>query len=65
MYTLAATNPPKTVLNRIESICANFLWGEGEHSCKTIGLFGENDVALLMKMVWVLEELLILLFPSQ
>ena len=27
IYSLAALDPPKAVLNRINSICANFLWG--------------------------------------
>lgn len=31
MYILVVTNPPKTMINIIESICANFLWSEGEH----------------------------------
>lgn len=34
MYTLAAMDPPKAVLNRIETICANFLWGEGDYGHK-------------------------------
>lgn len=34
LYNVAALDPPKTVLNRIEGICANFLWGEGDNGFK-------------------------------
>ena len=28
IYSLAVTDPPKAVINRTNSICAIFLWGE-------------------------------------
>lgn len=34
IYNLAAIDPPKTILNIINAICANFLWGEGEDGHK-------------------------------
>ena len=34
VYMLADIDPPKAILNRIESICANFLWGESEYGLK-------------------------------
>lgn len=34
MYTLAALDPPKAIINRIKAICYNFLWGGGEQGYK-------------------------------
>lgn len=34
MFILATINPPKAMVNRTESIYANFLWGESEHRFK-------------------------------
>ena len=33
-YNLAAIDPPKAILQRIDSICVNFLWSEGDHGFK-------------------------------
>lgn len=47
IYSLAALDPPKTVINRINSICANFFYGvKGRMASNTVGFHGRNVVIL-------------------
>ena len=55
IYNVAACDPPKEILNKIDGICANFCGERGKMGINVIGWGGENTVYHCKRDAWGLE----------